>query len=118
VRNQLAAMDIVLKDPNVATFFSFVGRGGAANTSVISLRLVPKGQRKMTIDQVMASLRPKLSAIPGLRVSVQNPPPIRLGGRQANSNYQYTLQATDTGMLYASSQTLLDKMRKMPGLID
>ena len=32
VRHQLAAMDIVLKDPNVATFFSFVGRGGAANT--------------------------------------------------------------------------------------
>jgi HAE1 family hydrophobic/amphiphilic exporter-1 len=118
VRHQLAAMDIVLKDPNVATFFSFVGRGGAANTSVISLRLVPKGKRKMTIDQVMASLRPKLSAIPGLRVSLQNPPPIRLGGRQANSNYQYTLQSADTTKLYSASQALLEKMRKMPGLSD
>ena len=72
----------------------------------------------MTIDQVMASLRPKLSAIPGLRVSLQNPPPIRLGGRQANSNYQYTLQSADTTTLYSASQALLEKMRKMPGLSD
>jgi HAE1 family hydrophobic/amphiphilic exporter-1 len=118
VRHQIEAMNIVERDPNVATFFSFVGRGGAANTSVISLRLVPKGQRKATIDEVMAELRPKLNAIPGLRVSLQNPPPIRLGGRQASSQYQYTLQATDTDMLYNSSQALLDKMRKLPGLID
>jgi hydrophobic/amphiphilic exporter-1 (mainly G- bacteria), HAE1 family len=116
--HQIEAMDIVSKDPNVATFFSFVGRGGAANTSVISLRLVPRPQRKVPIDDVMAELRPKLNAIPGLRVSLQNPPPIRLGGRQANSQYQYTLQATDTEILYSSSQALLEKMRKLPGLVD
>jgi HAE1 family hydrophobic/amphiphilic exporter-1 len=118
VRHQIEAMDIVEKDPNVATFFSFVGRGSSANTSIISLRLVPKSERKATIDEVMTELRPKLSAIPGLRISLQNPPPIRLGGRQANSQYQYTLQATDTDMLYNSSQALLEKMRKLPGLID
>jgi HAE1 family hydrophobic/amphiphilic exporter-1 len=117
MRHQLKAMDIVLRDPNVATFFSFVGRGGS-NTGVISLRLVPKGQRKMTIDQVMDNLRPKLSAIPGLRVSLQNPPPIRLGGRQSNSQYQYTLQASDTAALYTASEALLAKMRALPGLID
>jgi hydrophobic/amphiphilic exporter-1 (mainly G- bacteria), HAE1 family len=118
VRHQVVAMNIVEKDPNVATFFSFVGRGGAANSSVISLRLVPKSQRRMSIDEVMASLRPKLSAIPGLRVSLQNPPPIRLGGRSANAAYQYTLQSNDTNTLYPASQALLEKMRKMPGLSD
>jgi HAE1 family hydrophobic/amphiphilic exporter-1 len=118
VRHQVAAMKIVEKDPNVATFFSFVGRGGAANSSVISLRLVPKSKRKMSIDEVMASLRKKLNVIPGLRISLQNPPPIRLGGRQANSQYQYTLQATDTNTLYAGAEALLAKMRKLPGLTD
>jgi HAE1 family hydrophobic/amphiphilic exporter-1 len=118
VRHQRVAMDIVAHDPNVATFFSFAGRGGAANTGVISLRLVPKGQRKASIDEVMNELRPKLNAIPGIRASLQNPPPIRLGGRQSNSQYQYTLQATDTKMLYSASQDLLDKMRTLPGLID
>jgi HAE1 family hydrophobic/amphiphilic exporter-1 len=106
VRHQRMAMDIVAKDPRVATFFSFVGRGGANNSSVISLRLLPKGQRKASIDDVMNDLRPKLNAIPGFRVSLQNPPPIRLGGRQSNSQYQYTLQSADTATLYDASQKM------------
>jgi HAE1 family hydrophobic/amphiphilic exporter-1 len=118
VRHQRAAMDIVDKDKRVATYFSFVGRGGANNSSVISLRLVPKSQRKATIDDVMNDLRPKLSAIPGFRVSLQNPPPIRLGGRQASSQYQYTLQSADTTLLYDASQKMLEKMRTLPGFVD
>jgi HAE1 family hydrophobic/amphiphilic exporter-1 len=118
VRHQRMAMAIVDKDPNVATYFSFVGRGGAANTSIISLRLVPKSQRTATIDDVMNELRPKLNAIPGFRVSLQNPPLIRLGGRQANSQYQYTLQSADTATLYDSSQKLMEKMRTLPGFVD
>jgi len=118
VKHQVQAMNIVNGDKNIATFFSFVGRGSSANSSVISTRLVPKSQRKMTIDEVMASLRKKLSVIPGIRVSLQNPPPIRLGGRTANAQYQYTLQASDTDVLYPASEALLEKMRKMPGLTD
>ena len=118
VRHQLQAMAIVARDPRVATYFSFSGgRGGGANTGVISLRLVPKSQRD-SIDKVIADLRPQLNAIPGLRISLQNPPPIRLGGRQANAQYQYTLQSGDTATLYASSQTMIDKMRKLPGFED
>ena len=119
MRHQLKAMDIVMRDPSVATFFSFVGRGGA-NSGIISLRLKPRAERPhhMSIDEVMDRLRPPLSAIPGLRVSIQNPPPIRLGGRQANSQYQYTLQSGDTKTLYASSEELLQKLRALPGLVD
>jgi HAE1 family hydrophobic/amphiphilic exporter-1 len=117
VRHQRMAMDIVAKDPRVATFFSFVGRGGG-NASVISLRLLPKGQRKASIDDVMNDLRPKLNAIPGFRVSLQNPPPIRLGGRQSNSQYQYTLQSADTAALYDASQKMMEKMRTLPGFVD
>jgi HAE1 family hydrophobic/amphiphilic exporter-1 len=118
VRHQRVAMDIVAKDPRVATFFSFVGRGGANNSSVISLRLVPKSQRKASIDDVMNDLRPKLNAIPGFRVSLQNPPPIRLGGRQSNSQYQYTLQSADTATLYDASQKMMQKMQTLPGFVD
>jgi len=113
-------MAIVEKDPRVATFFSFVGGGGrgAANTGVVSLRLVPKSQRKEGIDEVIAQLRPKLNAIPGLRVSLQNPPPIRLGGRGSNSQYQYTLQSGDTDVLYSSAEAMTAKMRTLPGFVD
>ncbi|HSP35433.1 MAG TPA: efflux RND transporter permease subunit [Thermoanaerobaculia bacterium] len=117
VRHEFAGMDLVRRDPNVATFFGFV-RGG--NTSTISLRLLPKSERKdgATIDQIMARIRPKLNAIPGVRAALQNPPPIRLGGRFTASQYQYTLQGPDTAQLYASSEELLARMRKLPGLMD
>ena len=115
VRHQLAVMSIVEKDPNVAAFFSFV-RGG--NSGIMSLRLKPRAQRKLSADELIEVMRPKLSQIPGLRVSLQNPPPIRLGGRGSQAQYQYTLQGSDTTELYASAQTLIDKMRKIPQLVD
>jgi HAE1 family hydrophobic/amphiphilic exporter-1 len=115
VRHQRAAMDIVSKDPDVASLVSFVS---ASNTSSIVVRLNPKPPRTTSVDQVMARLRPKLNAIPGITASLQNPPPIRVGGRQSASPYQYTLQGTDTQTLYTASQALVNKMKTIPGLID
>src|SRR5579872_5714695 len=117
VRHEKAGMDIVLQDPDIAAFFGFV-RGG--NSSVISTRLVSKSERKdhASIDDIMNRLRPKLNAIPGVRAALQNPPPIRLGGRVANAQYQYTLQSADTKAMYDASEALLAKMRKMSGLSD
>ncbi|HKO58464.1 MAG TPA: efflux RND transporter permease subunit [Thermoanaerobaculia bacterium] len=117
VRHQMQAMAIVAKDPRVAAYFSFAGRGGGTNTGIISLRLKPKDQRD-SIDKVMADLRPKLNAIPGLRVSLQNPPPIRLGGRQGNAQYQYTMSSGDTDSLYESAEAMTQAMRKAPGFED
>jgi HAE1 family hydrophobic/amphiphilic exporter-1 len=117
VRHQLQAADIVLHEPGVATFFSNAGGRGTSNTGFISMRLTPRNERK-PIDEMIIDLRTKLNRIPGVRAYVQNPPPIRLGGRGGNANYQYTMQGTDTSVLYASAQSMLDKMRKMPGLTD
>jgi HAE1 family hydrophobic/amphiphilic exporter-1 len=108
----------VAKEPGVATFFSSCGNRGASNTGQISIRTVPKSERKESIDDMIASLRPKLNAIPGIRAYVQNPPPIRLGGRSGNANYQYTMQAPDTALLYQGADAMLQKMRKMPDLTD
>ena len=50
---------------------------------------------------MIASLRPKLAQVPGMRVFMVNQPPINLGGTQgARSLYQFTLQDTDTSELY------------------
>jgi HAE1 family hydrophobic/amphiphilic exporter-1 len=115
LRYQNAAMQIVAQNKNVATFFSRVGGG---NTGFISIRTVPKSDRKDSIDDIINQLRPKLNAIPGIRAYVSNPPPIRLGGRGSASNYQYTMQASDTNMLYTASESMLAAMRKLPGLVD
>ncbi len=119
VRHQLAAMEIVRANPNVEAFFSTCGSRGASNTGIISIRTVPRKQRKKSVDEIIAELRPKLNTIPGIRAYLQNPPPIRIGGRGfGQSNYAYTLQSADTKVLYPASETMLEKMRKFAGFTD
>ena len=114
-QHELTAMQIVAQNKNVATYFARVGQG---NTAFISIRTLPKSEREDSIDDIVNQLRPKLSAIPGIRAYVSIPPPIRLGGRGSASNYQYTMQATDTSVLYPASEAMLAAMRKMPNITD
>jgi hydrophobic/amphiphilic exporter-1 (mainly G- bacteria), HAE1 family len=116
VRHQWAAMQIVLANPNVATFFSRTSRG--SNSGFISIRTLAKSERKASIDDIVAQLRPKLNQIPGVRVYLSIPPPINIGGRGSSSSYQYTMFGSDTNVLYPASEKMLEKMRQMPGLTD
>jgi len=76
----------------------------------------PLFEHHMTIPDVMQEMQPKLNTIPGLRVFLQNPPPIRIGGQQTKSQYQYTLVSPETDQLYKYAQILSDKMKELPGL--
>ncbi len=121
VRRQRAVAAITARDPNVATLMSVVGAGGAritANSGIMLLRLKPLSERSMTPDQIIAALRPKLSAVPGIKVSLQNPPPIRLGEMVTAGQYQYTLQDTDLAELYHWTDVLLGRLSKLPGFED
>ena len=92
VEHQRAVAEIVAKDPNVRSFMSTVGGGGARNTSnsgSLSMILKPRDERKLSADEVIQQLRPKLAAVPGIKVYMQNPPPIRIGGQQTSAQYQY-----------------------------
>src|SRR6185503_15769104 len=67
---------------------------------------------------IVQELRPQLMRIPGITAYVQNIPAIRIGGRLSKSQYQYTLQATDTDELYKWAPQVLMKLRALPGLAD
>jgi hydrophobic/amphiphilic exporter-1 (mainly G- bacteria), HAE1 family len=119
MKHQLAGMKIVMANPNVATFFSRVGGGrGTSNSGFISIRTVPKSDRKDSIEDIVNQLRPKLNAIPGVRVYIQIPPPIQIGGRGGASSYQYTMSGSDTNVLYPASEKMLEKMRQMTSISD
>ncbi|HZT30707.1 MAG TPA: multidrug efflux RND transporter permease subunit [Bryobacteraceae bacterium] len=121
VRRQQAVAQIVQEDPNVESFSSSVGAGGPSgvgNTGRIFLRLKPRAERKLTPEQVIEELRPKLAAIPGINVYLQNPPLIRIGGQMTKSLYQFTLQGPDTQELYRSASRLERQVRTLPGLQD
>jgi HAE1 family hydrophobic/amphiphilic exporter-1 len=119
VQHQRAVAGVLASDPNVHAFMSSVGGGRRGNNQGIAfIRLQPRSQRKLHADQVIQELRPKLARVPGIQTFIQNPPPIRIGGTLSRSQYQFTLQAIDTGELYRSAQLLEAKMRDLPGLQD
>ncbi|HEY3243500.1 MAG TPA: efflux RND transporter permease subunit [Phycisphaerae bacterium] len=121
VKHQQALVEVVAGDPNVASFMSSAGaRGGntSSNLGTMFLRLKAKPARKLSTDEIIQELRPKLAQIPGIRAYLQNPPPIRLGGQLTKSLYQYTLQSPDTQELYRTAPLLAERMRSLPGLID
>jgi hydrophobic/amphiphilic exporter-1 (mainly G- bacteria), HAE1 family len=124
VRKQSEVANIVARDPNVFGFTSNIGQGpggsgGAINTGRLGVDLKPRDQRSLSVDQVIASLRPKLAQVTGLRIFMVNQPPINLGGQQgARSLYQFTLQDTDTSELYEWAPKFEAKVRELPGIQD
>ena len=120
VEKQKMVAAITAQDPNIERFMSNVGRGGATsgNTGGMFIRLKPRRERQLSADQVIAQLRPKLAQVPGMRVYLTNPPPIRFGGRMTKSQYQLTLQGPDTGELYRVAPLLEARLRELPGLRD
>jgi hydrophobic/amphiphilic exporter-1 (mainly G- bacteria), HAE1 family len=111
---------ILRQDPNVRSFQSNVGAGGArtGNYGTISIFLKPRSQRRMNPDEVIQELRPKLATVPGIRVFLQNPPPVRIGGYSSKSQYQFALQSPDTNELYRYASALEARMRQLPSLQD
>jgi HAE1 family hydrophobic/amphiphilic exporter-1 len=120
VAHQTALLEIVQQDPNVARFMCSVSSGGSSgtNTGNMFIILKPRRERKLTADQVIAQLRPKLAAVPGIRAYLTNPPPINLGGRISRSLYQVTFQGTNTGELFMYAAKMEQQMRRMPDLQD
>jgi hydrophobic/amphiphilic exporter-1 (mainly G- bacteria), HAE1 family len=121
VRHQQMAAAIVQEDPNVDGFMSAVGSGGGQRTTNqgrLIMHLKPPDERDMTADEVARSLSRKLAAVPGIRVFVQNPPVINIGGRSSKSEYQFTLQSSDMEALYQGAGTLEQRLQNVPGLTD
>jgi HAE1 family hydrophobic/amphiphilic exporter-1 len=121
VQHQRAAAAIVQADPNVEGFMSAVGGGGRSTTTNqgrLFIHLKERGQRPLGADDVARELTRKISAIPGLRVFINNPPVINIGGRASKSQYQFTLQSSDVDALYDAAATMEQKMHEVKGITD
>jgi HAE1 family hydrophobic/amphiphilic exporter-1 len=111
--HQMAAAKIVAADPNVDNFMSAIGAGGSSaslNNGRMFMRLKDRSERKLSANEIIQELRPKLAEIPGIKVYMQNPPLIRVGGNLTKSLYQYSLQDTDTKELFHWTPVLMQKI--------
>ena len=118
---QLRLAEIVAADPDVSAVNSTVGAGGpraTSNNGSMFIRLKPTTERKAKPAEIIGRLRGKTAGVPGIRISFQNPPPIRIGGLLTSAQYQYTLQGSDLDELYDWSGKFLTRFRKIEGLQD
>ncbi|HTT41923.1 MAG TPA: efflux RND transporter permease subunit [Steroidobacteraceae bacterium] len=109
-------------DPAIDTVVGFTGGGsqggGQTNSGFVFLSLKPKKERQLSADEVIARLRPKLSQVAGARLFLQAVQDIRVGGRQSNAQYQYTLQGNDVQELYTWAPRLAEALGHNPLLTD
>ena len=114
---------IIATDPNVDALMASVGGATAAtlggpNYGELVIHLKPRVERKFGVEKTIEDLRPKLATVEGMRVYLQNPPTIRIGGQVTKSLYQFSLYSPDKTELYASAQALEHEVAQLPGLQD
>ena len=115
--------EIIRADPNVAALVSTIGGNAASalggpNLGQIVVTLKSRDERKMLVNDIIDGLRPKLALIPGMKVFMQNPPTIRIGGQVSKSLYQYSMQSPDKEQLYATARAVEKALADVPGIQD
>ena len=120
---QKQVAEIVNADPDVDSLVATVGGFSASvlggpNIGQTVVHLKPRSERRILVGEIIERLRPKLTAIPGVRVYLQNPPVLRIGGQVTKSLYQYTLQSPDKVELYETAEKLVKELEVEPSLLD
>ena len=115
---QAQIAEIMARNPNVEAVMSNVGGRDNSNQGIVFATLKPRDQRHQGPDEIIQELRPQFAKILGIRVFLQNPPPIRIGGSLSKSQYQFTLQGPDTKELYEWAPKLEEKLRGLQGVQD
>jgi len=118
---QKKLMEIVQNDPAVDSYMSVVGAGGpnsAGNSGRMMLRLKDRAERTEHVNQVLQRLRGELSQIPGIKVFLVNPPPIRIGGRFSKGLYQFTLQSQNMDELNNYASLFEERLKEEPDFQD
>ncbi len=119
LQHQQMVADILRKDPNIEAINSTVGASGpnaSVNNGRITMRLKPRAERKLSVEQIIQELTPKLRSLSGIQAFIRAPSAIPIGGQQTNSTYQFTLQSLNLQDLRQYMPPLLDKIKTLPGL--
>src|SRR5678816_3399126 len=102
VTHQKQVAAIIAQDSNIAGFMSAVGGSSTisgSNQGRVFMGLPPRDKR-LSVDDIIKELRPKLAKVPGIVVYMQNPPAIQIGGRVSKSLYQFAMQSSDLSLIH------------------
>jgi HAE1 family hydrophobic/amphiphilic exporter-1 len=118
---QRQVAEIIRADPAVDYVNSTVGAGGpnpTLNIGRMFIALKPRKERDENSTAVIQRLRRTANVVPGMAVYFQNVQNINITGRISKSEYQYTLQSSDTQLLYEVAPKLRDRLAEIEGLRD
>jgi hydrophobe/amphiphile efflux-1 (HAE1) family protein len=118
VRRQHALLDVVAKDPDVASYGTGLGGNRPVNNGFVVIGLKPRSERSASADQIIARLRPQLAKVPGATLFMQAAQDLNVGGRTSRTQYQYTLQDSDINELNQWAPKLLARLQALPLLRD
>ncbi|EMC8207933.1 multidrug efflux RND transporter permease subunit MdtC [Klebsiella pneumoniae] len=110
-------MKIIREDPAVDNVTGFTG-GSRVNSGMMFITLKPRDQRHETAQQVIDRLRKKLANEPGANLFLMAVQDIRVGGRQSNASYQYTLLSDDLSALREWEPKIRKALAALPELAD
>jgi multidrug efflux pump len=112
-------VNIIKSDPAVDTVVGFTG-GSRAGGGFMFLNLKPASERAKgeSGQAVIARLRPKLARVTGVQLFLNPVQDLRMGGRQSNSTYQYTLKSDNRADLRMWATRLADSMKQQKALTD
>jgi multidrug efflux pump len=110
-------VDIIRQDPAVQSVSAFTG-GGQTNSGFVFVVLKPLTERDVSMQQILARLRPKFNGVAGARLFLQGAQDIRVGGRASAAQYQYTLQGDDSAEIYEWAPKLEAALQKVPLLTE
>ncbi|MDL2315752.1 efflux RND transporter permease subunit [Desulfovibrio sp. OttesenSCG-928-A18] len=110
-------IDIVSNHPAVQVVGGFIG-GGRRNSGSVFVNLKPRSERGQSVDKVINDLRGQLAAVPGGELFFTPMQDLRIGGRQARAQYQYTLQSDDLALLRQWTPIITAAFQKIPGMVD
>ena len=108
---------VVKADPAVEHVTGFTG-GSQRNSAQMFMSLKPLSERDASAEQVVARLRTQLAKEPGANLFMVPVQDIRIGGRQSNAQYQYTLQSDNLEDLRVWDPRIRRAMMALPELVD
>jgi len=110
-------VDIIKADPAVDTIVGFTG-GRRAGGGFVFVNLKPPSERSVSGQQVIARLRPQLAKVTGVSLFLNPVQDLRMGGRQSNSTYQYTLKSDNLNDLKLWTNKLAEAMKQQEAVSD
>jgi multidrug efflux pump len=106
------------RDRAIDSVVAFTGGGTTADQARLFISLKPRQERQTSADAVIARLRPAFAHDPRANLYLQAAQDIRVGGRLASGQYQYTLQGDDLASLNTWAPRLAARLREEPLVAD